>query len=159
MIVGRLEHWHERLRGSVWRAVFAALERLDETSPEGKSQIDHDDIYLSVMSYATRRPEAEDAVLESHRQYLDVQMVLSGSERIDWFPAESLTIKTPYDPARDARFYNRPGPAPASVDVHPGTFVVLYPEDAHMPQLITAAGHAHVKKVVVKVKLSKFQDR
>jgi YhcH/YjgK/YiaL family protein len=156
MIVGRIEHWRSRLPGMVWRKVFRALEELSEVSAEGKVAIEGEDLYLNVMSYATRQPDDPEAILESHREYVDVQMVLAGSERIDWFPAESLEIEKPYDAGRDAQFYRRPGAAPASVDVLPGTFVVLFPEDAHMPQLVTAAGHGRVKKVVAKVRLAKL---
>ena len=154
MIVGRMEHWRERLNGAAWTRAFEALERLNAQSPEGKAALGEDGMYLNVMSYSTRSPESADAVLESHRLMADIQMALAGSERIDWFPAESLAIKTPYDPAKDAQFYDRPSPAPASIDVEPGTFVILFPEDAHMPQLVTGRGDGHVKKVVVKVPLA-----
>jgi biofilm protein TabA len=157
MIVGRIEHWRERLRGAAWTRAFEALERLDANTPEGKITLGDDGMYLNVMSYATRAPEDAGAVLESHRHMVDIQMTLDGSERIDWFPAESLAIKTPYDAARDAQFYHRPDAAPASVNVAPGTFVVLFPEDAHMPQLATARGNARVKKVVVKVPLTALE--
>jgi YhcH/YjgK/YiaL family protein len=158
MIVGRLAHWRERLAGSAaWRTAFEALERLDGSAPEGETRLDGDDVYLRVMSYATLAADAEGTHLEAHRRYVDIQMTLEGGERIDWFPVETLDPKAPYDEARDVQWLRWPGPAPASVDVLPGTFVVLFPEDAHMPKLATGRGDAWVKKVVVKVRLSKIQ--
>ncbi len=154
MIVGRLQHWRERFSGSAWTRAFDALESVSGDSPEERTPLGNDGMYMRVMSYATRSPVSENAVLEAHRVMVDVQVALQGSERIDWFPLESLTAKDVYDPANDVQRYHRPGPAPASVDVVHGTFVVLFPEDAHMPQLVTARGDERVKKVVVKIPLA-----
>jgi len=154
MIVGRFVHWRERMPGSAWERAFEALERVGADDPEVITPLGDDGMYLRVMSYPTRHPEADNTVLESHRDMVDIQMTLQGSERIDWFATESLQAKTPYDAEKDRFLYQRPGPAAASVDVLPGMFVVLFPEDAHMPQLITHRGDAQVKKVVVKVPLA-----
>jgi YhcH/YjgK/YiaL family protein len=151
MIVGRIGHWRERFSGSVWARAFTALQRVNALSAEERSTLGDDGMYMRVMSYATRAPEADNAVLESHRVMVDVQMALVGTERIDWFPLETLTATDTYDLGKDVQHYRRPGPAPASVDLQPGTFVVLFPEDAHMPQLVTASGDERVKKVVVKI--------
>jgi YhcH/YjgK/YiaL family protein len=156
MIVGRLKDWNKRLHGATWETAFRALERLGPDAPEGETRLDGDDVFMRVMSYSTRSPEDPGANLEAHREFIDVQMALVGGERIDWFPAEELVSKAPYDPARDVQFFLRPGPAPASVDVLPGTFAVYFPEDAHMPQLVTARGDVHVKKAVVKIRLARL---
>jgi YhcH/YjgK/YiaL family protein len=155
MIVGRLVHWRERMPGAAWGRAFEALERVRADDPEVITPLGDDGMYLRVMSYPTRRPEADNTVLESHRDMVDIQVTLHGSERIDWFATESLQPKAPYDVEKDRFLYHRPpGPALASVDVLPGMFVVLFPEDAHMPQLITHRGDAEVKKVVVKVPMT-----
>jgi YhcH/YjgK/YiaL family protein len=154
MIIGRLKDWRERFSGSVWTRAFDALDGVGLDSPQARTLIGSDGMYMRVMSYATRSPDSESAVLEAHRVMADVQLTLQGSERIDWFPLELLTPRDAYDPVKDVQHYHRPGQALASVDVMPGTFVVLFPEDAHMPQLVTAAGDAGVKKVVVKVPLA-----
>ena len=62
-----------------------------------------------------------------------------------------LAVHAPYDPGSDVAFYHRLGPAPARVDVVPGTFVVPFPRDAHMPQLAVAGVRRIVKKAVVKI--------
>lgn len=149
MIVQRLENWKRVFSGEAWRRAFEALEGFSADSPEGEIEIQGREIFARVMSYPTRSPK--EAVLESHRRYIDIQMSLAGSERIDWFPPEGLEVKTPYDEAKDVVFYQPPGPAPAGVDVFPRTFVVLFPEDPHMPQLMTGAQPETVKKVVIKL--------
>ena len=41
--------------------------------------------------------------------------------------------------------------------MRPGTFMALFPEDAHMPQLRVEGQPSRVKKVVVKVKRALVQ--
>jgi YhcH/YjgK/YiaL family protein len=104
------------------------------------------------MSYPTRFPE--DAVLEAHQKYVDIQTSLAAAEGIEWFPLDTLEVKTPYEATKDVALYHRPRPGPARVDVYPGIFVALFPHDAHMPQLIVDNAPGHVKKVVVKINVA-----
>jgi YhcH/YjgK/YiaL family protein len=90
------------------------------------------------------RPLAENVVVDS------------GEEVNGWFPVAGLEVKTPYDPEKDVEFYHRPGAGPARVNVSPGTFVVLFPWDAHMPQLAVEGVPTTVKKVVVKIRAGLF---
>lgn len=155
MIADRLDNWRASFSGPVWSRAFEALAALGPDSPEGETRLDGDDLILRVMGYTTRPPEQ--AVLETHRVYIDIQTTLAGSERIDWFPAAGLEVAEPYDPQKDVTFYRRPGPAPAHVDVFPGTFAVLLPGDAHMPQLMTGSRPEAIRKAVVKVRAGLVQ--
>ena len=155
MIAERIENWAQLFGGPVWTRAFEYLSELSPEVAEGEVKLDGEDIFSRVMSYPTK--EREEAVLESHREYIDIQMALIDSERIEWFPRDGLEVKTPYDADKDVIFYHHPGQAPASVDVAPGVFVVLLPDDAHMPQLKTAGDSGHVKKVVVKVRAARIE--
>ena len=95
---------------------------------------------------------AQEAVVEEHRQYVDVQAMLLGEEIIDWFPTDSLTVDTPYDESKDDELYKRPHPGSVPVSLRPGDFVVLFPQDAHMPCLRIGDTPEPVTKVVVKIK-------
>ena len=151
MIVGRLSTWRERFHEPPWPQVFAFLEALPATAEDGYTHLQGDDVFARVMSYDTRGPD--EGVLESHRRYIDVQSSLIGAEGIDWFPRESLEIRQAYDEENDVEFYHRPELVPGHVDVYPGTYAVLYPEDAHMAQQIVGEKIESIKKVVVKVRL------
>ncbi|MFH1515078.1 MAG: YhcH/YjgK/YiaL family protein, partial [bacterium] len=85
------------------------------------------------------------------------QTTLINSEGIEWFPVDTLTIKTIYDDEKDAEFYIRPHNGPAKIDVFPETFVALFPNDAHMPKLVVNNSPSLVKKVVVKINKSLLQ--
>ena len=150
MIVDKLENWKHYPFGAAWKHCVDFLTSLTPDSDEKKYTLQGDEIFARVMSYKTRTPET--AVLETHRNYVDIQTVLSGGERIEWFYKDGLTVDTPYDELKDAEFYTRVGTGPAHVDVFPGTFVMLFPQDAHMPALMLEEKPELIKKVVVKIK-------
>ncbi len=149
MIVDRIENWRRYGTGRAWKTVFSFLENLDaDSEADGRVALQGDDIYARIMSYPTRSPE--EAVLEAHDQYIDIQLSLVNSERIGWFPRAALTVETPYNPEKDVVFFHKSAVPAARIDNIPGQFTVLFPQDAHMPQLMTGATPETVKKVVVK---------
>ena len=112
--------------------------------PVGKYEIDGDRIYAMVSRGPGRRQE--DSMLETHEKYIDIQLVLSGTDGMGWKP-KSL-CKQPageYDRKSDVQFFeDKPD---AWLSTHSGAFAVFFPGDAHMPQI--SSGQLH--KVVVKV--------
>lgn len=151
MIVGRLDSWQESFDGPIWSSAFKHLAGLKPDSLEEDIVLSEEGLLVRVMSYPTRYPE--EAVLEAHDKHIDIQTALVNSEGIDWFPRGQLQTKTPYDTEKDVIFFHRPPAAPARISVYPGTFVVLFPQDAHMPRLVTGSEPEVVKKAVVKVPL------
>ena len=102
------------------------------------------------MGYETK--EFSETVLESHQRFIDVQLLLAGEERINYWSVNDLICQTPYNAEKDVMFFEKPDtPATGSVILHPGNFAILYPEDAHMPQLKSGEVSINVRKVVVKV--------
>jgi biofilm protein TabA len=157
MICGTLDNWNRYVTGEVWEKAFAYLKSLTPDSPNGKTFLQADDLFGIVMSYKTRA--CEEAITETHCKYIDIQVVLAETEGIDWFPRDLLTVKTPYDAESDAAFYERPaGNAPAHIELSPGRFLIFYPEDAHMCQLMVGGAPREIKKAVVKVRLDLVAD-
>ncbi len=151
MIIDRLENWPLYPLGSAWQKAFEFLATLSPESEEKKYTLQGDDIFAMVMSYETQAPET--AILESHQKYVDIQAVLVGAERFECASRKGLEVETPYDSKKDVVFYQAASPRPVKVDLFPGTFILLYPEDAHMPTLMVNDQTEHVKKVVIKIKL------
>lgn len=149
MIIDKVENFEHYHFGAAWQRVFAFLNTLTPDSPEMKYTIDGDDIFAIVMSYDTATPET--GVFESHKKYVDIQTVLVGCEGFECAFSDELTVQTPYDASKDAAFYKRVVPGHTRVNVYPGTFVMLYPHDAHLAGLQVADRSQMVKKVVVKV--------
>lgn len=158
MIVDTVENWSKYFSGNdVWRQAFEYLSSLTaDTEPGEMTSILDDRLRARVMCYSTLSPEQ--AVLEAHDKHVDIQMSLKDTECIDWFPRAVLTAKGAYDAGSDATFFERPAFAPVRVVNRPGIFTVLFPQDAHSPQLNPGLEPGTVKKVVVKVLASALQD-
>jgi YhcH/YjgK/YiaL family protein len=124
---------------------FAFLLRDDlKELPSGRHEIDGDRVYALVSREPGRRKE--DARLETHERYVDIQLVLAGTDDIGW-KSRSLCMSPAgeYDPKADVAFFT--DEPDAWLSVKSGAFAVFFPEDAHMP--LISAGQLH--KVVVKV--------
>jgi len=150
MIIDRVENFGLYPFGPAWQRAFAFLKALTPDSPDMRYAIDGDDIFAIVMSYDTALPET--GLFESHRNYVDIQTVITGAEGFECAFSDALTVETPYDASRDAAFYRRTSHGQTRVNVFAGTFVMLYPHDAHMAGLMVGTKPEPVKKVVVKVR-------
>lgn len=158
MIVDHISHWRRYGLGEAWDKAFGFLESLSADAGEKMYPIDGDGLFGRVMSYETKEEGAPDAVLEAHRRFADIQMVLEGAERIAVYPARELEIREPHDAQRDVAFFHYRAPARWQVGLASGDFAFLLPQDAHMPQLRAGAA-GRVKKVVVKVAMDRLALR
>ena len=150
MIVDTLQRSKIYRLGSAWDIVCDFIKSLTARSEQKRYELQGDDIYAMVMSYETRARDT--AILESHRTYVDVQCVLQGSESIEWFPSETLTVDSPYDASIDAALYKTDSPGLSRITMGPGVFAVFFPADAHMPGLADDDGPSNIVKVVVKIR-------
>jgi biofilm protein TabA len=124
-----------------------AMERLVAQPPaDGRHEFAGADLYASLSSYATDDPAAKG--FEAHRRYIDIQVVLRGSETLYWAPLASLEPKEEYLEAKDIAFYE--GPPSIAVPLEPGWFTVLFPQDAHKPGCLRGSP-SRVRKLVIKV--------
>ena len=105
------------------------------------------DCYVNVMSCDT---SADLAPMEAHEQYIDVQMVLLGEEKIYVAKKAPLAVVTPYDEGKDVAFYA--WQSADSVTYRSGEAVVLYPAEAHLPGRAVNAPMT-IKKAVLKIKV------
>ena len=151
--IEKLENWKKYFTGASWEKAFAALEKVTPETPDGVTKISGDDLRIIVMSYSTK-PAAE-AVIESHENFLDIQMLLTGRETFRWWPVSSLKVSSPYDAAKDITFYSQREPL-AEFGARPGYFGIFLPGDAHSTGIHpTGANPAQAcRKAVVKVRMS-----
>lgn len=114
----------------------------------GDYPLDGERLILKIQQYNTR-PAAE-ARPEAHRRYVDVQCVLSGSERIGVAPVDAMRREAEANPDGDIWFYEGETEA---MTLHPGDFMILYPGEAHAP-CIAVDTPQPVKKALLKIELS-----
>ncbi len=138
--IGNYRALHPRFADAI-----AFLRRTDLHSlPDGKIILEEDRLVATVMRAFGRK--ADDALLEAHRRFIDIQVLLEGAETIGWKAAATCRdAVAPFDEEKDIVFFRD---APASfVSLHPADFALFFPRDAHAPMI----GEGSLHKVVVKV--------
>ncbi len=98
-----------------------------------------------IVENAPGRSRA-DAKLECHRQYIDIQLVLDGSDEMGWKAlADCSNPVGDYSTERDIRFFHD---TPDSwVTTPAGAFCIFFPEDAHAPLV----GTGIIRKAIFKI--------
>ncbi len=149
MIIDKLEN--ADLYRNINKRISVALEYLKATDFEsietGRHNIDGNKIYALVNDYMTKN--SSEAKLESHKKYIDVQYVSSGSELIGYALLNGQDPSQEYDDEKDYMLYND---EPSFIEFDEGMFAILFPDDLHMPG-VAADKPTEVRKIVVKVKI------
>jgi YhcH/YjgK/YiaL family protein len=132
---------------ALWDKAIAFLndKKLDTLKP-GKYAIDGTDVYATITEGPSK--EFAQSAWESHRNYIDLQYVVRGKEKIGVAPVSSAIVIKPYDETKDAANYNADGKYYVAA---PDEFFLFFPGDAHRPN-IKVEGYDTVKKLVIKIK-------
>lgn len=132
--------------------ILAAKEYLysiDISKVERKRQyVVNDDFFYSIQTY--ERNNANQNKLQSYRKYVDVQIVIEGSEIVELADISRLTAFKEYDKERDVIMWNEPLRM-TSVSLRAGDCMILYPENAYRCKKTEES--EKVVKIVGKVKI------
>jgi YhcH/YjgK/YiaL family protein len=121
---------------------FLQSTNLADLKP-GRIELEGDSVYVMVQEYLTKPQDA--GQWEAHKRYVDVQYIVSGSEKIGFAMLNSMQLGE-YNPERDFQAMFGEGQFMTMI---PGSFAVFFPQDAHMPG-IAMEELAPVKKIVIK---------
>ena len=113
----------------------------------GRYDISGDDIYVNIQDYNTK--PKENGLWEAHRKYIDIQYIIEGSEYIGTGEIENFVTEETYNAERDVEFLKTDKPQDF-IRMDEGDFMILYPQDVHMPQ-ISFENPVYVKKAVIKI--------
>lgn len=105
--------------------------------------------FVNVMEYTTKL--RQDACYETHRDYVDIQVVIRGAEQIEVAPVDVLEVTSPYDGDGDCALYSGAHGGERFL-MTPGRWCLVMPKDAHMPGVSIDDAPAPVKKAVFKVR-------
>lgn len=110
----------------------------------GKHTVEGENLF-AIVEHCAGRTRSE-AKLESHRRYIDIQLVLEGVDEMGWRPlAQCVEPIGEFDTARDIRFYDD---APTTWVATPaGSFCLFFPDDAHAPLV----SDGMIRKVIMKI--------
>jgi YhcH/YjgK/YiaL family protein len=128
-----------------FRESFDFLKRKDlQRLPEGWHEVGEGPIRAGVTNGPGRQRRG--ARLETHRKHVDLQFILSGTDRMGWKPRVSCRMPHGgYDNDKDVEFFDDDPEFWFKLEA--GMFAIFFPEDAHMPQICRGPIH----KVVVKL--------
>ncbi len=117
---------------------------------DGTYEIDGKRVFAMVQSYRTQ-PQTQEMMFEAHKKYIDLQYIVNGIEKIRWARLDSVDlVEEKYSTGGDIAFYE--GDAMFDFTLTKGTFLLLYPEDAHLPGL-SAQKDVNVRKIVFKIQV------
>lgn len=143
-------HWYTVISPNFEKAIQYALS-MDFTGLEpGKYPIDGDNIFAIVNEYMTKPLSECDP--ESHRDYADIQIMVTGAERFGYAPLTGQPETTPYNEEKDVAFYTIDPEDLNYLTLRREEFIVFFPSDIHQPEVYTHQPEL-VRKVVIKVAL------
>lgn len=126
---------------------LALAARPHEKAP-GRYELRGEDIFMNVMQFSTLPPEEKKA--ELHERFIDIQLLLTGKERIFYGITGSARQCDEWHVEDDyqlcAEIANE-----QSMTLKPGMFTVFMPGEPHKPGCVIT-GPAEIKKMVVKVR-------
>lgn len=136
------ENVHPRMKRA-----FELLATTDWKSLEpGIHELEGRDIYVNLMERDLKKKE--DAKLEVHNEYIDIQLLLDGAaESFGWSERKDLAQpREAFNADKDIQFFD--DEPQTYYTMRPGQFSVFFPEDGHAPMV----GEGKVRKAIVKVR-------
>lgn len=126
------------------------LKQLHFSSNNVNKRIDVNDMfYYTIQQYSTK--PSEKCILESHRKYVDIQIIISGRESMDIIDKSRLSLAEEYNEEKDIEIWNTPDRM-SKVTLEKGDCIILYPEMAHRGAQILDKTE-EVLKIVGKVRI------
>lgn len=135
--------------GSRFQTALEWLTQVDPATliPGQRVEIDGDNVYATLAETETVLPEQ--ARLEAHQNYADIQYLVSGLETVGYILEGPVQPNAEYNPVKDVQFF---AGQQDILTIRPGTFYIVWPQDFHAPKRAFDQPIS-VRRIVVKVKL------
>lgn len=128
--------------------VVKFIKNISNCTNTGK-YILNDGEYVNIEEYTTKN--LSDGKFETHNRYIDIQFLAEGNERIYLKSKITLNKTLGYSEDKDIEFYGDCIDDTDFVTLDGTNFVMIYPWEAHAPQISVGCASSKVKKVVVKL--------
>ncbi|MBK3517043.1 YhcH/YjgK/YiaL family protein [Carboxylicivirga marina] len=113
-------------------------------------EIDGRSVFAIFQTYETKG--IEEANMEGHRKYIDLQYIHKGIEQILVSPTSRMVKEGPYSEDKDLHFSKVADYS--SFRLSNGMGCILFPEDLHAP-CINIDAPSKVEKIVIKIAIDK----
>ena len=128
-----------------------ALERINpeflDTLGDTRVDIIPGEVWCTKFTYETI-PD-EESFFEAHEKFLDIHIMLKGSERVEVSSPAALTVFRS-EPEND--FWGYQGEGRVKLTISPGEFLIVWPDDAHKIKMMLDKPET-VTKAVFKIKI------
>lgn len=115
-------------------------------APLGRIEVEGDALFINNGNPECVKTEKQ--VLEVHRKYIDIHVLLEGEETVGWKPLSDCRNETkPYNEDEDCALYDEQ--VATYFKMQPGQILIVWPEDAHAPVI----GEGKIRKLIIKVKI------
>ncbi|HAU4328400.1 N-acetylneuraminate anomerase [Citrobacter freundii] len=131
-------------------ALMLAVAAIPQEKAPGSYELQGDDIFMNVMQFVTQHPEQKKA--ELHQQYIDIQVLLEGKERILFGTTDSARQCEAIHVEEDYQLCSQIIDE-QMITLKPGMFAIFMPGEPHKPGCAVETP-AEIKKVVIKVRAS-----
>ena len=114
---------------------------------KGSHEIDGERLFVNIVEYTTTA--AKERFWEAHRKYLDVHVMLHGTEQIDLNFIQNMDVK---EFVEKDDFLPMDGEKNSSVVLRDGDFLICYPSDGHRTA-VAVEEPEKTKKAIFKVRI------
>lgn len=148
MIIDSIKHIKD------YKSMFPYLEeglevlKQIDLSNSGKYEFNHG--YFMIQEGETK--PFDEGMFESHRKFIDLQILIEGSEEIAWNDIDDMSTVVPYDKTTDKQRLN--GSWNHNILISEGMFWAAFPWDGHKAISHTNEKHRY-KKIVMKLPIEK----
>lgn len=105
-------------------------------------------VFAIEQAYDTK--DRADSFFETHRKFIDVQILVAGEETMEVFDVSRASVREPYREDRDLIAYHDVANA-SLIRLLPGHAAIYFPNDVHMGGLRSGANTVLVRKSVLKL--------
>lgn len=88
-----------------------------------------DKIFVLEQVFYTKN--REECFIESHRKYIDFQLILEGVEEMEYIDIDKLSVDIPYDSSKDLIIYSMTDNTSKFV-LEKADLAIFFPDDAHI---------------------------
>ena len=131
------------------RAYKSILNKEYLTFKAGKNIIDGDCVFAMKVDLTLK--DIAEGEFEAHREYIDIHLPLVNCEDVEVVDVNVLEVTSAYNEEDDCLLGI--AKATSSINLEPGTFLVVYPDDAHKVGVSKQHINESYKKIIYKVKV------
>ena len=147
MIIGQITHIIEY--ASLIPNLEKGLEAIKNSESLAVGKYLFDGGYYLIQEGITK--SFKEGTFETHRNYIDVQIIVKGSEEIAWLDYDQLKSIVPYDELTDKE--RLIGPTSHSMLIKEGMFWIAFQSDGHLAVSHTNKPYSY-RKIVLKLPIN-----